>query len=74
MKKIMFFRPLYSLGGTEIAMLNLVTKLKGYKIYIGYSDETSDQHLLDRFTKFAEVVNLNEIALFLPEISNNLFL
>ena len=61
MKKIMFFRPLYSLGGTEIAMLNLVTKLKGYKIYIGYSDETSDQHLLDRFTKFAEVVNLNEI-------------
>ena len=61
MKKIMFYRPLYSLGGTEIAMLNLVTKLKGYKIYIGYSDETSDQHLLDRFTKFAEVVNLNEI-------------
>ena len=61
MKKIMFFRPLYSLGGTEIAMLNLVTKLKGYKIYIGYSDETSDQHLLDRFTKCAEVVNLNEI-------------
>ena len=57
----MFNRPLYSLGGTEIAMLNLVTKLKGYKIYIGYSDETSDQHLLDRFTKFAEVVNLNEI-------------
>ena len=42
-------------------MLNLVTKLKGYKIYIGYSDETSDQHLLDRFTKYAEVVNLNEI-------------
>ena len=61
MKKIMFFRPLYSLGGTEIAMLNLVTKLKGYKIYIGYSDETSDQHLLDRLTKYAEVVNLNEI-------------
>ena len=61
MKKIIFFRPLYSLGGTEIAMLNLVTKLKGYKIYIGYSDETSDQHLLDRFTKYAEVVNLNEI-------------
>ena len=61
MKKIMFFRPLYSLGGTEIAMLNLVTKLKEYKIYIGYSDETSDQHLLDRFTKYAEVVNLNEI-------------
>ena len=61
MKKIMFFRPLYSLGGTEIAMLNLVSKLKGYKIYIGYSDETSDPHLLDRFTKYAEIINLNEI-------------
>ena len=61
MKKIMFFRPLYSLGGTEIAMLNLVTKLEGYKIYIGYSDETSDKHLLDRFAKYAEIVNLNEI-------------
>ena len=61
MKKIMFFRPLYSLGGTEIAMLNLVKKLEGYKLYIGYSDETSDKHLLDRFAEYAEIVNLNEI-------------
>ena len=62
MKKIMFFRPLYSLGGTEIAMLNLVTKMEGYKIYIGYSDETSDLHLLDRFARYAEIVNLNDIT------------
>ncbi len=64
MKKIMFFRPLYSLGGTEIAMLNLVKKLEGYKLYIGYSDETSDKHLLDRFAEYAEIVNLNEIKDF----------
>ena len=59
MKKIMFFRPLYSLGGTEIAMLNLIKKLEGYDLYIGYSDETSDKHLLDRFAEYAEIVNLN---------------
>ena len=47
MKKLMFFRPLYSLGGTEIAMLNLVKKLEGYEIYIGYSDETSNKCLSD---------------------------
>ena len=32
MKKVMIFRPLISLGGTEIAMLNLVKYLKGYEI------------------------------------------
>ena len=64
MKKLMFFRPLYSLGGTEIAMLNLVKKLEGYEIYIGYSDETSDKHLLERFAEYAEIVNLNEVQDF----------
>ena len=64
MKKLMFFRPLYSLGGTEIAMLNLVKKLEGYEIYIGYSDETSDKHLLDRFAQYAKIVNLNEVQDF----------
>ena len=64
MKKIMFFRPLYSLGGTEIAMLNLVKKLEGYEIYIGYSDLTSDKHLLDRFAEYATIVNLNEVKDF----------
>ena len=64
MKKLMFFRPLYSLGGTEIAMLNLVKKLEGYEIYIGYSDLTSDKHLLDRFAEYATIVNLNEVKDF----------
>ena len=64
MKKLMFFRPLYSLGGTEIAMLNLVKKLKGYDIYIGYSDLTSDKHLLDRFAEYATIINLNEVKDF----------
>ena len=61
MKKIMFFRSLFYLGGIELAILNLVKNLKGFKIYIGYSDETSDKDLLERFKKHAEVVNLNEI-------------
>ena len=64
MKKLMFFRPLYSLGGTEIAMLNLVKKLEGYEIYIGYSDLTSDKHLLDRFAEYANIINLNEVQDF----------
>ena len=68
MKKIMFFRPLYSLGGTEIAMLNLVKKLKGYDLYIGYSDQTSDKHLLDRFAEYATIVDLNEVEDF--EVDN----
>ena len=37
---------------------NAIDKIKGYKIYIGYSDETSDPHLLDRFTKYAEIIKL----------------
>lgn len=64
MKKIMFFRPLYSLGGTEIAMLNLIKKLEGYDLYIGYSDETSDKHLLDRFAEYAKIININEVKDF----------
>ena len=60
MKKIMFFRPLYYIGGTEKATLNLVKKLKGYEIYIGYTDETSSQEMFDEFREYATVVNLNE--------------
>ena len=58
MKKIMIFRPLISLGGTEIAMLNLVKYLKGYELYIGYTEDTSDNSLLDEFRKYAEVINI----------------
>lgn len=64
MKKIMFFRPLYSLGGTEIAILNLVKQLKGFDIYIGYSDTTSDKHLLERFAEYATIINLNDVKNF----------
>lgn len=64
MKKIMFFRPLYSLGGTEIAMLNLIKSLTSYDLYIGYSDETSDKHLLERFSEYAKVINLNHVTKF----------
>lgn len=61
MKKIMFFRPLFYMGGTEMAILNLVKKLKGFKIYIGYCDITSDKELLSRFEEYAKVININEI-------------
>ena len=64
MKKIMFYRPLFSLGGTEIAMLNLMKKLKKYDLYIGYSDATSDKHLLDRFSEFATIINITEVKDF----------
>lgn len=59
-KKIMFFRPMYYVGGTEIAILSLLRLLKGYEIYIGYTDETSDEALLNRYKKFAEVVNIED--------------
>ena len=61
MKKILFFRPLFSLGGTEIAILNLIKRLENYEIFVAYSDETSDKHLLKRFSPYAKVINLNEI-------------
>lgn len=60
MKKIMFFRALIYTGGTEKAMLNLISKLKGYDIYVGYSDEASEKSLLDSFAKYAKVINVNE--------------
>ena len=56
----MFFRPLYYIGGTEIATLNLIKKLKGYEIYIGYTDETSSEKILNDFKEYATIVNLNE--------------
>ena len=60
MKKIMFFRTLFYLGGTEIAILSLIRELEGYDIYIGYTDETSDDKLLNRFRKYATVVKLDD--------------
>lgn len=59
MKKILFFRDLLYTGGTEIAMLNLISQLKGYELYVGYSDETSEKSLLDKFACYAKVININ---------------
>lgn len=62
MKKIMFFRSLISLGGTEIAILNLIKQLQkmDYEVYIGYDDDTSSSDLLDRFGKYATVINVKD--------------
>ena len=68
MKKIMFFRPLFYMGGTEIAILNLVKKLKDFDIYIGYSDETSDKNLLSKFEQYATVININNVKEFNVDI------
>ncbi len=62
MKKVMFFRPMFYMGGTEIAILNLISRLKNDKIelYIGYSDEASDMKLLSRFKRYAKVVKIDD--------------
>ncbi len=59
MKKIMFFRPLFYIGGTEMAILSLVRNLKGYEIYIGYTDETSNNDLLNQYKPYAKIVKLD---------------
>ncbi|MEG1141688.1 MAG: glycosyltransferase [Clostridia bacterium] len=61
MKKIMFFRPMFYMGGTEIAILSLISKLdiNKYEVIIGYTDETSDIKLLNRFEKYCKVIKLN---------------
>ncbi len=61
MKKIMFFRPMLYMGGTEIAILNLLKKIsgsEGFEFYIGYSDDTSDQRLLEKFSRYAKTINV----------------
>lgn len=61
MKKIMFFRPMLYMGGTEIAILNLLKKINGteeLEFYVGYSDDTSDQRLLEKFSRYAKTVNV----------------
>lgn len=60
MKKIMFFRPMFYMGGTEIAILSLIKKLKKYDVYIGYTDNTSDKNLLDRYKQYAKVVKITK--------------
>lgn len=60
MKKILLFRPLICMGGTEKMMWNLLNQLSSYDIYIGYTDEGSDQELIKKFSKKATVLSLNE--------------
>lgn len=59
MKKIMFYRPMFYIGGTEIAILSLIKALNNYDIFIGYTDDTSDKDLLDKFRQFAKVVKID---------------
>ena len=60
MKKIMFFFPLFYIGGTETALLSLVKKLKGYDVYVGYANENSDKGMLEEFSKYTKVVNVEK--------------
>lgn len=62
MIKVMFFRPMMYMGGTEIAILNLIRVLDKTKfdIYIGYTDDTSNEELLNRMAKYAKVINIKE--------------
>lgn len=59
MKKILLFRPLIYMGGTEKMMLNLISELHNYEIYIGYTDNTSDKELLNKLSQYATIIHLN---------------
>ena len=62
MVKVMFFRPMLYMGGTEIAILNLIRLLdkKKFEIYIGYTDDTSNEKLLARMSKYAKTINIKD--------------
>ena len=60
MKKVMFYRPMFYMGGTEMAILSLLRKMKNYECYVGYTDDTSDENLLARYAKYAKVVKIDE--------------
>lgn len=62
MKKIMFFRSLYYMGGTEVAIINLIKNLskEDYYIYIGYTDESFDKEIFNNLKEYAnEFVNVS---------------
>lgn len=65
MKKICFYyHHINSIGGVEIAILNLIEKLhKEYEITIAYSANDSDIEMIIRMSKYANIVNLNHIFL-----------
>lgn len=61
MKRISFvYHHINAIGGVEIAILNLIKKLKEhYLITVAYTYNDSDFEMLNRMSKHAEVVNLN---------------
>lgn len=61
MKKICFYyHHINSIGGVEIAILNLIERLhKDYDITIAYTAKDSDIEMLIRMSKYASIVNLN---------------
>lgn len=65
MNKICFYyHHINSIGGVEIAILNLIKKLsEEYKIYIAYSYLNSDLEMLIRMSEYAEIVNLKHSEL-----------
>ena len=64
MKKILIFKPLISVGGAEVAMLNLVKFLKGYEIYVGYSDFESQNPMIEEFSEYVKVNHISNLLDF----------
>lgn len=65
MKRIAFiYHHINSIGGVEIAILNLIKKLKkDYHITVAYSLSDSDFEMLSRMSEHADIVNLNHESL-----------
>lgn len=63
MKKILFYYPhINTIGGVEVAMLNLISILKkDYDITVGYSDNNSSFDMLLKISEHATVLNLQYI-------------
>lgn len=61
MKRIAFYyHHINSCGGVEVAILNLIKKLKNdYHITVAYSLSDSDFEMLSRMSEHAHIVNLN---------------
>ncbi len=60
------------MGGTEIAILNLIRVLNKnkFEIYIGYTDDASDQELIARMSKYAKPINIKNQKIELDVIIN----
>lgn len=61
-KKILFYYKLFFSGGTEHSILKLIKKLyKSFDIIVAYDEEESTNDVLKEISRYAKVVNLNEI-------------